>query len=41
MQMEAVSVRMNKEEIEKIATLLKEKRSEIVRTLLNDLKIRI
>jgi len=35
MQMEAVSVRMNKEEIEKIATLLKEKRSEIVRTLLN------
>ena len=36
MQKEAISVRMNKEEIEKISVLLKEKRSEIIRILVNE-----
>ena len=36
MQKEAISVRMNKEEIEKISELLKEKRSDIIRTLVNE-----
>ncbi len=36
MQKEAISVRMNKKEIENISMLLKEKRSEIIRTLIEE-----